>query len=128
MTLRSNQRISFLELLKTFLSKRKLYQRNKYIENRTDELDASKTLIVHCQSDDKSRTASGTLAQHGFIVYNMPGGINAWKEKNRYFDCNANACTDTNSFSHSNTFANNIAYTHANTRREEADSRHRLRY
>lgn len=51
------------------------------LENRFAELDKSKTLIVHCQSGDRSKTASDTLAQHGFIVYNMPGGINAWKEK-----------------------------------------------
>lgn len=51
------------------------------LENRIDELDASKTLIVHDQSGGKSNTASATLAQHGFIVYNMPGGINAWKER-----------------------------------------------
>jgi len=36
---------------------------------------------VYCQSGSRSRTASETLAQRGFIVYNMEGGINAWKEK-----------------------------------------------
>lgn len=51
------------------------------LENRFAELDKSKTLIVHCQSGDRSKTASDTLAQHGFIVYNMPGGLNAWKER-----------------------------------------------
>ena len=49
------------------------------LENRMTELDKSKTLIVHDQSGGKSNTASDTLAQHGFIVYNMPGGIDAWK-------------------------------------------------
>ena len=51
------------------------------LENRMADLDKSKTIIVHCQSGDRSKTASDTLAQHGFIVYNMLGGINAWKDK-----------------------------------------------
>jgi rhodanese-related sulfurtransferase len=50
------------------------------LENRIDELDMSK-VIVYCQSGGRSKTASGILAQHGFVVYNMRGGINAWKEK-----------------------------------------------
>ncbi|MFZ2070521.1 MAG: rhodanese-like domain-containing protein [Halobacteriota archaeon] len=49
--------------------------------NRIDELDESKTIIVYCQSGVRSRTASETLAQHGFFVYNMRGGINAWKQQ-----------------------------------------------
>jgi len=51
------------------------------LENRIDELDSSKAIIVYCQSGGRSRAASETLAQRGFIVYNMEGGINAWKEK-----------------------------------------------
>jgi 3-mercaptopyruvate sulfurtransferase SseA len=44
-------------------------------------LDISKTIIVYCKSGGRSSTASETLAQHDFSVYNMLGGINAWKEK-----------------------------------------------
>jgi len=51
------------------------------LESRIDELDSSKAIIVYCKSGGRSRTASETLAQRGFIVYNMEGGINAWKEK-----------------------------------------------
>jgi len=51
------------------------------LESRIDELDSSKAIIVYCQSGGRSRRASETLAQRGFIVYNMEGGINAWKEK-----------------------------------------------
>ena len=50
------------------------------LENRIGELDKSK-VIVYCQSGGRSGTASETLAQHGFAVYNMIEGINAWKEK-----------------------------------------------
>ena len=51
------------------------------LESRIDELDSSKAIIVYCQSGGRSRRASETLAQRGFIVYNMEGGINAWKEE-----------------------------------------------
>ena len=51
------------------------------LKKRMTELDKSKTLIVHDQSGDKSNTASDALAKQGFIVYNMPGGIDAWKKK-----------------------------------------------
>ena len=51
------------------------------LENRIDELDSSKVIIVYCKTGSRSRTASETLAQRGFIVYNMEGGINAWKEE-----------------------------------------------
>lgn len=52
------------------------------LENRIGELNKSKTIIVYCKSGSRSRTASETLAQHGFEnVYNMIGGINAWEEK-----------------------------------------------
>ena len=51
------------------------------LESRIDELDSSKAIIVYCKTGSRSRTASETLAQRGFIVYNMEGGINAWKEK-----------------------------------------------
>ncbi len=50
------------------------------LENRIGELDESKTIIVYSQSGDRSGTAGEILARHGFVVYNMPGGINAWKE------------------------------------------------
>ncbi len=46
---------------------------------RIGELDRSKKIIVYCQSGGRSREASEMLAQHGFVVYNMLGGINAWR-------------------------------------------------
>jgi rhodanese-related sulfurtransferase len=51
------------------------------LESRIGELDASKTIIVYCRSGRRSITASKTLAQHDFTVYNMRGGIIEWKEK-----------------------------------------------
>ena len=49
------------------------------LESRISELDKGKITIVYCQSGSRSRTASGTLAEHGFSVYNLEGGIEAWK-------------------------------------------------
>ena len=51
------------------------------LESRIGELDASKTIIVYCRTGRRSITASKTLAQHDFTVYNMRGGIIEWKEK-----------------------------------------------
>ena len=48
--------------------------------NRIGELDKSKIIIVYCETGGRSRTASEILVQHGFEhVYNMLGGIKAWR-------------------------------------------------
>lgn len=50
------------------------------LENRLGELEKSKTIIVYCKTGSKSRTANEILVKHGFEhVYNMLGGINAWR-------------------------------------------------
>jgi len=37
------------------------------------------TMIVHCRSGSRSRTASGILMQYNFtLVFNMLGGFNDW--------------------------------------------------
>ena len=51
------------------------------LESRLDEVDMSKAIIVYCKSGGRSSAARDMLAQHDFVVYNMRGGINAWKEK-----------------------------------------------
>ena len=53
------------------------------LETRIGELDKSKTIVVYCRTGDISREASEILVvQHGFeLVYNMLGGIEAWREK-----------------------------------------------
>ncbi len=51
------------------------------LESRLDELDNSKSIIVYCKSDNRSSAAKDILTQHDFIVYNMLGGITAWKAK-----------------------------------------------
>jgi len=49
------------------------------IEERLGELNKSKVLIVYCRSGARSRQACEILAQHNFTVFNLEGGITAWK-------------------------------------------------
>jgi len=49
------------------------------LESRLDELDKTKKVIVYCKTGVRSKEASGILAKHGFVVYNMLGGIKAWR-------------------------------------------------
>jgi rhodanese-related sulfurtransferase len=47
---------------------------------RLGELDKKKEILVYCASGGRSATASQTLVDNGFSkVYNMLGGITAWK-------------------------------------------------
>ncbi len=51
------------------------------LDNRTEELNKSKKIIVYCCSGLRSAKASDILIKHGFKrVYNMIGGITAWQE------------------------------------------------
>lgn len=36
-------------------------------------------VIIYCRSGNRSVAASRILAEHGYHVYNLRGGINAWK-------------------------------------------------
>jgi len=49
------------------------------IEERLNELNKSKVLIVYCRSGARSGQACEILAQHNFTVFNLEGGITAWK-------------------------------------------------
>lgn len=51
------------------------------LETEIGKLNKSKIIIVYCKSGGRSGTASETLAQQGFVVYNMLGGLEAWKAK-----------------------------------------------
>ena len=39
-----------------------------------------KTVMVYCRSGKRSATAAGILATEGYFVFNLEGGILAWKE------------------------------------------------
>ncbi|MDF2955172.1 MAG: Rhodanese-related sulfurtransferase [Candidatus Alkanophagales archaeon MCA70_species_2] len=49
------------------------------LENRLEELDKDKKIIVYCRSGRRSADACAILAEHGFDAYNMLGGILAWE-------------------------------------------------
>ncbi len=38
-------------------------------------------ILVYCRSGSRSISASRTLSNAGFSVYNLKGGINAWKKE-----------------------------------------------
>ncbi len=49
------------------------------LRRRLGEIPAGKTVIVSCQSGQRSYYASRLLAQKGFAVYNLAGGYLTWK-------------------------------------------------
>ena len=53
------------------------------LEKHIHEIEKFKTrpLIINCQTGNRSSSACGTLKKHGFEkVYNLAGGIGAWRE------------------------------------------------
>ncbi len=53
------------------------------LKDKIDELKQykDKKIIVYCRSGNRSVMASRILSNLGFKVFNMDGGINAWKEE-----------------------------------------------
>jgi rhodanese-related sulfurtransferase len=48
-------------------------------ENLLNELDKNKTVLVYCQSGNRSSIAANVMINIGFSdIYNMLGGISAW--------------------------------------------------
>ena len=47
--------------------------------SKIQELDKSKTYLVYCRSGARSGKACGIMSKQGFKVYNLKGGIIAWK-------------------------------------------------
>ncbi|NOY05092.1 MAG: rhodanese-like domain-containing protein [Chlorobi bacterium] len=52
------------------------------LEQRWKELEKykDKEIYIICRSGNRSRTAAGILAKHGFNVYNVKGGMRAWRK------------------------------------------------
>lgn len=51
-------------------------------EQKIDRLDKNKTVFVYCAAGGRSSAAASILAGKGFKkVYNLDGGMNAWREK-----------------------------------------------
>ncbi|RNI10010.1 rhodanese-like domain-containing protein [Methanohalophilus halophilus] len=50
------------------------------LSSRLDEVPSNETILVYCKSGVRSASASNTLVGAGYTdVYNMDGGITAWK-------------------------------------------------
>ena len=53
---------------------------NDFVEEAEKALDKSKPVAVYCRSGKRSADAAKILAENGFNVTNLEGGILAWKE------------------------------------------------
>ena len=52
--------------------------------NQVGKLDKSKTYLVYCRSGNRSGQACSAMADLGFTkLYNLVGGISAWKNEMR---------------------------------------------
>jgi rhodanese-related sulfurtransferase len=49
------------------------------IPSNMNQLDKDKKIVVVCASGARSNSAAGFLAQHGYEVYNMVGGMMGWR-------------------------------------------------
>lgn len=54
-----------------------------FIDEAEKTLDKSKPVAVYCRSGKRSADAAQKLAENGFTVTNLEGGIIAWKEKSQ---------------------------------------------
>jgi len=53
------------------------------VKNKLDTLDNSKKVLVYCRSGSRSSHIAGLLTRNNFEqVYNLKGGIQAWKKAN----------------------------------------------
>ncbi|MEQ1554922.1 MAG: rhodanese-like domain-containing protein [Ferruginibacter sp.] len=60
------------------------WNNDKQFAERTKALDKTKPIYVYCLSGGRSSAAMEWLSKNGFVaVYNMKGGINAWKQANK---------------------------------------------
>ncbi|WP_457621467.1 rhodanese-like domain-containing protein [Persephonella sp.] len=51
------------------------------LPNQIDKIPRDKKIIVYCRSGMRSASASRFLSSLGYDVYNIAGGINAWKKE-----------------------------------------------
>jgi carboxyl-terminal processing protease len=51
-----------------------------FMNKAKEMLPKDKTVMVYCRSGRRSADAAGKLAAEGYFVFNLEGGIVAWKE------------------------------------------------
>ena len=49
-------------------------------ENALKQLPKEKTIMVYCRTGHRSTMAARMLTAEGYMVFNLEGGITAWKE------------------------------------------------
>ena len=49
-------------------------------EKALKQLPKEKTIMVYCRTGHRSAMAARTLTAEGYMVFNLEGGITAWKE------------------------------------------------
>ena len=60
------------------------WNKQEQFKERVQALDKTKPIYVYCLSGGRSGAASAWLKQNGYTsVYNLEGGINAWKRNNK---------------------------------------------
>jgi rhodanese-related sulfurtransferase len=60
------------------------WNNDEEFKERAKSLDKTKPLYVYCLGGSRSNAAMNWLVENGFInVYNMQGGISAWKQANK---------------------------------------------
>ena len=52
-----------------------------FIDQAVERLDTTKVVAVYCRSGRRSANAAGMLAEKGYKVVNLEGGIMAWKKQ-----------------------------------------------
>ncbi len=53
-------------------------------DSKIQELDRTRPVFVYCRSGKRSLEAAAVLEKNKFkVVYNLGGGINAWREKGK---------------------------------------------
>jgi rhodanese-related sulfurtransferase len=50
------------------------------IEKNPEQFDHNKTLVLICRSGHRSLKAANLLAEHGYVVYSVNGGMRAWRK------------------------------------------------
>ncbi len=53
---------------------------DNFKEKALKQLPKEKTIMVYCRSGRRSAQAANILTAEGYIVFNLEGGIKAWKE------------------------------------------------
>jgi len=51
-----------------------------FMKKAKELLPKEKTVMVYCRTGHRSAMAAGKLAAEGYMVFNLEGGITAWKE------------------------------------------------